>query len=665
MKFQLLKLMIWPKPEGLLPQVIEFMPGKLNVITGASRTGKSAIIPIIDYCLASKDCSIPIDTIRDHASWYGIVIETASEQLLIARKVPSGTQSSNQFFLMRGKELIAPVVIVDSNENRDGIKLLLDGLSAVPYLALNGSEESSSYSSRLSFRDLMAFVFQSQDIVANQNILFYKTHAHEHREKLRNWFPFIIGAETTEILQARIRIQEIEKKLNRLKREVERMGAVSATWVSNMQGHLRIAKEYGLLEADYQESSDPRILLDTAAELLMDIPDHSRSNMGNITQSNAELRELEIREGELSFEIASIKKRLQDLKGLQGGLVDYGNAVRRRKDRLHISQWLMDIDHQAGDCPSCGSTEHPLAKAELAKISKVFAQLEGEAKRVAEIPGAFPREEEKLKIDLDRALEEKKILTERFDLLRTSDRFAQEEFQRRKNMYLFLGQLRANFEYFQKLGDGGEFRQQIEDYQTEYNRLSKIIDIQGVNRRINAATEIISAKMLTYLKTLDVEDKYQEVAPRFDIKDLNIKVMGSGGYLYYLSEVGSASNWVSFHIALMCALQEYFRGLKNSPVPSFVIFDQPSQVYFPKLKKQEVAVEQEISIQFTQDEDADAVKKIFATIAASISSSAGQWQAIVLDHADENIYGDLDVHEVAVWREGIKLIPKEWIDRAV
>ncbi len=49
MQFQILKLIVWPKFRELSPQEIKFKLGKLNVITGASRTGKSAIIPIIDY----------------------------------------------------------------------------------------------------------------------------------------------------------------------------------------------------------------------------------------------------------------------------------------------------------------------------------------------------------------------------------------------------------------------------------------------------------------------------------------------------------------------------------------------------------------------------------------------------------------------------------------
>lgn len=660
MQFQILNLVIWPKNEELLPQVVEFQPGKLNVITGASRTGKSAIIPIIDYCLASKECTIPIDTIRDHASWYGIVVSTSVEKILISRRVPQGNQSSNDFFVLRGKQLVIPLQVGQANETTDGIKLMLDGLAALPYLNLHGTGDNIPYQSRLGFRDLMAFVFQSQDIVANQNILFYKTHAHEHREKLRNWFPFIIGAETTEILQARIRIQEIERSLNRLNREVQRMGSVSDAWVQNMQSHLRIAREYGLLKEDYVESNDTEFLLQIASELLLNIPDHSNTLLANIETSTSELVELEKEDEKLSLMIATSKKRLQDLKGLETGFMDYGNSVKRRKNRLHISKWILDIKGEPGTCPSCGSTDHNKANAEIEKIAQAFEKLEQESKKVAEIPGSFTREEENLRSEIDQSLEKKKLLNARVDLLRVNDAKVQEEFQQRKNMFLFLGQLRANFEYFKKLGDDGQYKIEIDKLQEEYERLKAIVDSQGVAKRAQAATDRISSKMLEYLKTLDVEEKYKEVAPKFDIKDLNIKVLGSANIWHYLSQVGSASNWVSFHVALMCALQDFFNSMKNSPVPSFVIFDQPSQVYFPKLKKGTENIEHDI--RFDADEDAEAVRKIFRTIASSISKSSGMWQAIVLDHADETIYGNEAVHEVAVWRDGAKLIPTEWYE---
>jgi hypothetical protein len=189
MKFQLKKLIIWPKSKAFSPRVVEFEVGKVNVITGGSRTGKSAIIPIIDYCLASSDCNIPIDTIRDYASWYGVVFQTETEEILISRKVPDGNKASSEFYLLRGKAVSVPAVIASPNEKMDGVKNILNSISSVPYFSLSGAVDNKGYQARLGFRDLMALVFQSQDLVANQNIIFYKTHAHEHRERLRNWFP--------------------------------------------------------------------------------------------------------------------------------------------------------------------------------------------------------------------------------------------------------------------------------------------------------------------------------------------------------------------------------------------------------------------------------------------------------------------------------------------
>ena len=42
-----------------------FRPGSVNVITGASKTGKSALIDIVDYCLGRNEYFVPSGAIRD------------------------------------------------------------------------------------------------------------------------------------------------------------------------------------------------------------------------------------------------------------------------------------------------------------------------------------------------------------------------------------------------------------------------------------------------------------------------------------------------------------------------------------------------------------------------------------------------------------------------
>jgi hypothetical protein len=65
MYFQVREIILWPRAGRFPPRRVVFQLGRVNVISGASRTGKSAIIPIIDYCLGADKCTIPVKTIRD------------------------------------------------------------------------------------------------------------------------------------------------------------------------------------------------------------------------------------------------------------------------------------------------------------------------------------------------------------------------------------------------------------------------------------------------------------------------------------------------------------------------------------------------------------------------------------------------------------------------
>ncbi|WP_407270379.1 DUF3732 domain-containing protein [Radiobacillus sp. PE A8.2] len=658
MYFQFLKLIIWPKSKRFHPRTVEFKPGVVNVITGASRTGKSAIIPIIDYCLASSDCSIPIDTIRDNASWYGVVFKTEVEQILLCRKVPDGNKVSNEFYLYRGINVDIPPFIENGNEKFENVKHILNTISAVPYLELGNENENNAYQRRLSFRDLMAFTFQNQDIVANQNILFYKTHAYEHRERLKNWFPFILGAETLETLVARHRFKVVEKQLNHTIKEYEKLEDISSGWKLNLLSQIKVAIEYGITEETVNEQISLDELIEISRDIVGNIPYYSHTDINDIETSNKEIIELEEEEDLISENIAKLKKRLSDVDKLKTGLSDYGSSVRKRVERLHISQWLEDISLEAEKCPTCGSYEHPNKNNEISRIAAEFKKYEAQSRKLAEVPTSFNREEERLKLELKVLLQKKDRNQKRFDLLLAKDKEAQRNFHRKKNMYLFLGQLKTSLETFESLTDGGELQIRIDTLREELDELFKSTDPGGIERKIENATLKIAQGILNHLQLLDVEDKYRQVAPRFSIKDLNVSVLSNDNHWHFLSEVGSASNWVSFHIAMMCSLHEYFLNLKESYVPSFVIFDQPSQVYFPKLKK--YIQENEGDPEF-DNEDIEAVKKMFKTMAKSIKNSNGRWQAIVLDHADGDVYGDIEeVHEVEVWRDGEKLIPTYW-----
>ncbi len=83
---QIEKVILWSKGEEVKIEKIDFATGKLNIIYGASQTGKSAIIPIIDYCLCSTENKIPVGVIRNKCSWFGIKLKIDDSEIIIARE---------------------------------------------------------------------------------------------------------------------------------------------------------------------------------------------------------------------------------------------------------------------------------------------------------------------------------------------------------------------------------------------------------------------------------------------------------------------------------------------------------------------------------------------------------------------------------------------------
>ena len=57
----------------------------VNIITGESKTGKSALVEIIDYCLCSTRCTIPKGKITEFSYLYSLVMDIDNNTYVIAR----------------------------------------------------------------------------------------------------------------------------------------------------------------------------------------------------------------------------------------------------------------------------------------------------------------------------------------------------------------------------------------------------------------------------------------------------------------------------------------------------------------------------------------------------------------------------------------------------
>ena len=140
------------------------------------------------------------------------------------------------------------------------------------------------------------------------------------------------------------------------------------------------------------------------------------------------------------------------------------------------------------------------------------------------------------------------------------------------------------------------------------------------------------------------------------VEELTVKVV-HGLRDDYLWEIGSGANWLAYHVATTLALQRFFLALPHHPIPGFLVYDQPSQAYFPRRDK---GADDKGEPEW-RDEDVVAVRKVFQAISDDVRQVEGRLQVIVLDHADEDVWGDIEsIYLVENWREGRKLVPDNW-----
>jgi hypothetical protein len=103
-------------------------------------------------------------------------------------------------------------------------------------------------------------------------------------------------------------------------------------------------------------------------------------------------------------------------------------------------------------------------------------------------------------------------------------------------------------------------------------------------------------------------------------------------------------------------LQSFFLTELHHPVPGLLVYDQPSQVYFPKRLAHEDS-EEPIA---WRDQDVQAVRKVFALLGIEAFAAKGRLQ-IMLDHAGEDVWGGLaGVALIEEWRGGEALVPMAW-----
>lgn len=150
-------------------------------------------------------------------------------------------------------------------------------------------------------------------------------------------------------------------------------------------------------------------------------------------------------------------------------------------------------------------------------------------------------------------------------------------------LYEIKGMIKNNIETITRYNNLITGNDTIDKLEEELEQLKK--DLSSVDlKKMKQEAELLIGQYATEMldKLTFDKDGYGDPDLKFDIKDVTAYQHNfKNNKIYNLSDIGSAENHLSFHLAVFLGLHKYIVMQNQSILPSLIFLDQPSQVYFP------------------------------------------------------------------------------------
>ena len=202
----------------------------LNIITGDSKTGKSALIEIVDYCLFSSRSTIPAGKITNFTELFCIIIKVSEKYLVIARPHWKSSDRTKAYFSFEVDSSFLEHFSVEYFNNQSLRKIKKDVQDDVEQhlgLAVSDTRESSEEdrvkAGKVTMRSFVSLLFQHQNLIANKHSLFYRFDDYQKRKKTIDQFPILLGWVDAEYYSLK---QQLEAKNKQLGDELKRKKAL-------------------------------------------------------------------------------------------------------------------------------------------------------------------------------------------------------------------------------------------------------------------------------------------------------------------------------------------------------------------------------------------------------------------------------------------------------
>ena len=622
-------------------RVVALQPG-VNIITGESKTGKSALVEIIDYCLCSTRCTVPKGTITNFTDLYVLVMFVKDHTLVIARQ--SWNDCGKMFISKENDNFDANNLDLNYFEDKrfqnvKEVQFVLEYEFGLRISNMVTDEDRGG--KKASFRNMTSYMFQHQNLMASKFALFYRFADFYKRKDVIDQFPVFAGMIGQEYYSTLIELNHLKAQLKRKEKQQKENVKSTAYIKKNLEPLLQ--DYYALLGIQLDGNLTAQKLL----KLAENPPEFDDSQFFSEEEIVSRYHGLTTKLDDLRDQERDIRLRIDRIGSASKAGGDFTLMLEQLKEQTNASP-VKDVQYT---CPLCGHAcveisedDNDLTTAtewlakELQITEKYTTDFSEDTRKLNEVLG-------KIEEEIKDTLRQVKVLEKKF--------LTSKELTSRREKANYA---KARIRLYAEMSATGVFETVDEDIADLKDRIAKAENkIAGYDlpTQLSKAQAFLSQNMNRLSKTLDFEKEYRPINLNFGLVDQTFDLYQhqNNKEKIYLYEMGSGANWVSCHIALFLSFLRLFASNDKSPMPLFLFFDQPSQVYFPRGDEKTSEL---------PHADIIAVGKMYKTIfdeVRGIEADTGILpQVLIVDHVDGYA---LDIKE-----EFVKYTRYNWIDGA-
>lgn len=620
MKFYLKEIRIWFR-NNHKPKSFEFLPNKINVVTGDSNTGKSSFLSIIDYCLLSHKSNMVEEIINENVDWYGISLMLDDKDYCIARKSPKKATVSSELFFLEGS-----VFPENPYSNRDinDVKTLLDkSFGITDELRFPFGKEGGATDFLLSYRYFLLFNCLTEDIIGTSKKYFDTDlfGKEEYEKALKDIFLMIIGVNNMRNIKAKERIKEIEEEIRKINYKYRKTENEENIYSRDIDNLVSECKNHNLIRLDETYIS---------TEAALDALNSIITEYKQLASSEKVFNEIDV----LNKKKITIRYRINSIQKFKKEYDEYRKNLNSYADSLKPIEYL-----NANYFNIIQSYE---TKAFLDVLEKSLKTIKESYSPNKIESFAFSAQLKELQKELEAIESQIKLLPA-----------IKKPFSSEASKYIFIGEIKsalANLMIHKKV------KKQIDsnvlnDYNTELNTLK---DIPGDSEELKfVMTTELNKSIKRNFDQITSMVTYQNYDVNFSIEDMILKLK-KPTELWAIENIGSKSNYMFLHLCFFLGLHEHMINVGQDHVPQFLFIDQPSIPYY---SGGNTLMSNNDKIKLL-----DAFKLLNSFIDYVVGEKKKDFQIFMVEHAPKEYWldnGFKNFHTVAEFINGNALIPHD------